>query len=87
MFHHPPIRTVAYESQLKSDRADRHHRVLLEAGDPTFAVVRYDWRTRAERLARWLKTALLWRDQSLSVPTPTPTLASATTPAAVPKPP
>ncbi len=24
MFHHPLVRTVAYESQLKSDRAEMH---------------------------------------------------------------
>ena len=27
VFHHPPIRTVAYEAQLKSDRAELHRRV------------------------------------------------------------
>ena len=27
VFHHPLIRTVAYESQLKSDRAEVHRRV------------------------------------------------------------
>ena len=27
VFHHPLIRTVAYESQLKSDRAELHRRV------------------------------------------------------------
>jgi adenylate cyclase len=27
VFHHPLIRAVAYESQLKSDRADLHRRV------------------------------------------------------------
>ena len=27
MFHHPLIRAVAYEAQLKSDRADLHRRV------------------------------------------------------------
>ena len=27
VFHHPLIRTVAYESQLKSDRADLHRRL------------------------------------------------------------
>jgi adenylate cyclase len=34
-FHHPLIRTVAYESQLKSDRAKMHRRVAaaIEAGD------------------------------------------------------
>ena len=26
VFHHPLIRTVAYESQLKSDRAELHRR-------------------------------------------------------------
>jgi class 3 adenylate cyclase len=36
VFHHPLIRTVAYESQLKSDRAQTHWRVAaaIEAGDP-----------------------------------------------------
>ena len=35
-FHHPLIRTVAYESQLKSDRADLHRRLAaaIEAGNP-----------------------------------------------------
>ena len=27
VFHHPLIRTVAYESQLKSDRAELHRRL------------------------------------------------------------
>jgi hypothetical protein len=36
VFHHPLIRTVAYESQLKSDRADLHRRVAaaIESRDP-----------------------------------------------------
>jgi class 3 adenylate cyclase len=36
VFHHPLIRTVAYESQLKSDRAQTHWRVAaaIESGDP-----------------------------------------------------
>jgi class 3 adenylate cyclase len=36
VFHHPLIRTVAYETQLKSDRADVHRRVAaaIEARDP-----------------------------------------------------
>ena len=36
VFHHPLIRTVAYESQLKSDRAELHRRVAaaIEARDP-----------------------------------------------------
>ena len=36
MFHHPLIRSVAYESQLKSDRAELHLRVAeaIEAWDP-----------------------------------------------------
>jgi class 3 adenylate cyclase len=36
VFHHPLIRTVAYESQLKSDRAELHQRVAaaIEARDP-----------------------------------------------------
>ena len=36
MFHHPLIRTVAYESQLKSDRAQLHRRVAaaIEQGGP-----------------------------------------------------
>jgi class 3 adenylate cyclase len=35
-FHHPLIRTVAYESQLKSDRAELHRRVAtaIESRDP-----------------------------------------------------
>jgi class 3 adenylate cyclase len=39
VFHHPLIRTVAYESQLKSDRADLHRRVAaaIESGDPAAA--------------------------------------------------
>jgi predicted ATPase len=36
VFHHPLIRTVAYESQLKSDRAKLHRRVAaaIESRDP-----------------------------------------------------
>jgi class 3 adenylate cyclase len=36
VFHHPLIRTVAYESQLKSDRARLHRRLAaaIEQGDP-----------------------------------------------------
>ena len=39
MFHHPLIRTVAYESQLKSDRAELHRRLAaaIEARDPASA--------------------------------------------------
>jgi AAA ATPase domain len=39
VFHHPLIRAVAYESQLKSDRAQLHRRVAaaVESGDPTAA--------------------------------------------------
>jgi class 3 adenylate cyclase len=39
VFHHPLIRTVGYESQLKSDRADLHRRVAaaIESGDPASA--------------------------------------------------
>jgi class 3 adenylate cyclase len=39
VFHHPLIRTVAYESQLKSDRAELHRRiaVAIESGDPSAA--------------------------------------------------
>ena len=39
MFHHPLIRTVAYESQLKSDRAQMHRRLAaaIEAGEPESA--------------------------------------------------
>ncbi|RDH78508.1 cyclase [Mycolicibacterium moriokaense] len=38
-FHHPLIRAVAYESQLKSDRAELHRRVAaaIEARDPVAA--------------------------------------------------
>jgi adenylate cyclase len=36
VFHHPLIRTVAYESQPKSDRAELHRRVAvaIEAWGP-----------------------------------------------------
>jgi class 3 adenylate cyclase len=36
VFHHPLIRAVAYESQLKSDRAEMHRRLAsaIEQGDP-----------------------------------------------------
>ena len=39
VFHHPLIRTVAYESQLKSDRAGLHRRLAaaIEARDPASA--------------------------------------------------
>ena len=39
VFHHPLIRTVAYESQLKSDRAELHRRLAaaIEARDPASA--------------------------------------------------
>jgi class 3 adenylate cyclase len=39
VFHHPLIRTVTYESQLKSDRAELHRRVpaAIEARDPASA--------------------------------------------------
>ena len=36
LFHHPLIRTVAYEAQLKSDRAELHRRLaaVIEAREP-----------------------------------------------------
>jgi class 3 adenylate cyclase len=39
VFHHPLIRAVAYEAQLKSDRAELHRRVAaaIESRDPTAA--------------------------------------------------
>jgi class 3 adenylate cyclase len=39
VFHHPLIRTVAYEAQLKSDRAELHRRVAaaIESGDTAAA--------------------------------------------------
>ena len=39
VFHHPLIRAVAYESQLKSDRAQMHRRLAaaIEARDPASA--------------------------------------------------
>ena len=39
VFHHPLVRTVAYEAQLKSDRAELHRRVAaaIEARDPAAA--------------------------------------------------
>src|SRR6185503_9925437 len=37
VFHHPLIRAVAYESQLKSDRAELHRRLasVIQVRDPT----------------------------------------------------
>src|SRR5277367_565359 len=39
VFHHPLVRTVAYEAQLKSDRAELHRRVAdaIESRDPAAA--------------------------------------------------
>jgi hypothetical protein len=39
VFHHPLIRTVAYEAQLKSDRAELHRRLaaVIESRDPAAA--------------------------------------------------
>ncbi len=39
VFHHPLVRTVAYESQLKSDRAELHRRVaaVIESREPAAA--------------------------------------------------
>jgi len=39
VFHHPLVRTVAYEAQLKSDRAELHRRVaaVIESRDPASA--------------------------------------------------
>ena len=39
VFHHPLVRTVAYESQLKADRAELHRRVAaaIESRDPAAA--------------------------------------------------
>ena len=39
VFHHPLIRTVAYEAQLRSDRAELHRRVAaaIESRDPAAA--------------------------------------------------
>ena len=39
VFHHPLVRTVAYESQLKSDRAQLHRRLAaaIESRDPAAA--------------------------------------------------
>jgi adenylate cyclase len=39
VFHHPLIRTVAYEAQLNSDRAELHRRLAaaIESGDPAAA--------------------------------------------------
>jgi hypothetical protein len=50
VFHHPLIRTVAYESQLKSDRAELHRRVAaaIESRDP--AVVEENAALIAEHL-------------------------------------
>jgi AAA ATPase domain len=50
VFHHPLIRTVAYQSQLKSDRAELHRRVAaaIESRDP--AVVEENAALIAEHL-------------------------------------
>src|SRR5262249_45696454 len=62
VFHHPLIRTVAYESQLKSDRAEMHRRVAaaIEAGDP--AAVEENAALIAEHLqaAGDLERAYVW---------------------------
>lgn len=62
VFHHPLIRTVAYESQLKSDRADLHRRVaaVIETRDP--AAVEENAALIAEHLeaATELRSAYGW---------------------------
>ena len=58
VFHHPLIRSVAYESQLKSDRAELHRRLAaaIEARDPASA---------DEKAASSPST---WRPQAISMP-------------------
>ena len=53
VFHHPLIRTVAYEAQLKSDRAELHRRVAvaIESRDPAVA------EENAARVAEHLEAA------------------------------
>ncbi len=53
VFHHPLIRTVAYGSQLKSDRAELHRRVAaaIESSDPAAA------EENAARIAEHLEAA------------------------------
>ena len=62
VFHHPLIRTVAYESQLKSDRAELHRRLaaVIESRDP--AAVEENAALIAEHLeaARELHAAYGW---------------------------
>jgi AAA ATPase domain len=53
VFHHPLVRTVAYESQLRSDRAELHRRVAaaIESDDPAAA------EEKAALIAEHLETA------------------------------
>ena len=77
VFHHPLIRTVAYESQLKSDRAELHRRLAsaIEArgpasADQNAALIAEHFEAAGDlhaafgwhmRAAAWAKPATLWR--------------------------
>ena len=58
-FHNPLVRTVAYESQLKSDRAQLHRRVAdtIESRDPSFG----RRKRRAARRASGGRGRFAWR--------------------------
>ena len=62
VFHHPLIRTVAYESQLKSDRAEMHRRVAaaIESRDPPAAEQNAALIAEHLQAAGELHTALGW---------------------------
>jgi class 3 adenylate cyclase len=69
VFHHPLIRTVAYESQLKSDRAELHRRVAaaIESRDPVAAdedaaLIAEHWEAAGDLHAayRWHMRAGAW---------------------------
>ena len=62
-FHHPMVRAVAYEAQLKSDRAEMHRRVAAaiqsrdpESGDKNAALIAEHWEAAGD-----LRAAFDWR--------------------------
>jgi class 3 adenylate cyclase len=69
VFHHPLIRTVAYESQLKSDRAELHRRLAAaiearepESGDQNAALIAEHLQAAGDLLAAydWHMRAATW---------------------------
>ena len=68
VFHHPLIRTVAYESQLKSDRAELHRRLAaaIESREPD------------RRRERCLDRRASWRPRAICMLPSTGTCAPAT---------